>query len=259
MTSMGFLVRQRAEGKMISAIFSIPLFGPQNCKIDFLHVCDLGTTSDFLGSLLYFLMEFVVSGNSRREKCVTLFREIDAFYRANNSENRLPKLVPTMLRAELHGKLKSPKLRAKAGEARVLVPCAVQLAEKFLDTSVPAQNTMIHACHRLNSMYSCLSEHHWLPERFQQASREFLLLMSGLESHFEDLKLFRIKPKAHLLMELAVDDVNPSKHWTYRDESFGHSLALLARRRGGQFSMKAVSNAVLKRFLAGNQLPRLDE
>ena len=110
---------------MISAIFSIPLFGPQNCKIDFLHVCDLGTTSDFLGSLLYFLMEFVVSGNSRREKCVTLFREIDAFYRANNSENRLPKLVPTMLRAELHGKLKSPKLRAKAGEARVLVPCAV--------------------------------------------------------------------------------------------------------------------------------------
>ncbi|OLP84276.1 hypothetical protein AK812_SmicGene34884 [Symbiodinium microadriaticum] len=81
-------------------------------------------------------------------------------------------------------------------------------------------------------MYSCLSEHHWLPERFQQA---------------------------HLLMELAVDDVNPSKHWTYRDESFGHSLALLARRRGGQFSMKAVSNAVLKRFLAGNQLLRLDE
>ena len=157
------------------------------------------------------------------------------------------------------GKMKAPKLRAKAGEARTLVPCVMQIAEKFLNSSVPAQSTMIHASRRLNSMYECLSEGRWLPDLFMQASREFLLLMEGLESHFLDLKLFRLKPKAHQLYELGLDRVNPTKHWTYRDESFGHSMALLARRRGGRFSMSAVSWTVLKRFTAGNQLPRLDE
>ena len=220
---------------------------------------DLGVTCDFVGSLFYYLQEFVLPGRSRHDKCALIFKEISAYYKANDSENRLPKLVPTMLRAEERGKMKAPKLRAKAGEARTLVPCVMQIAEKFLDSSVPAQSTMIHASRRLNSMYECLSEGRWLPDLFMQASREFLLLMEGLESHFLDLKLFRLKPKAHQLYELGLDRVNPTKHWTYRDESFGHSMALLARRRGGRFSMSAVSWTVLKRFTAGNQLPRLDE
>ena len=52
--------------------------------------------------------------------------------------------------------------------------------------------------------------------------------------------------------------LGPAHTWTYRDESFGHTLALLAKRRGGKFSMAAVSKATLLRFLAANKVPRLD-
>ncbi|CAE7311145.1 unnamed protein product [Symbiodinium natans] len=170
LTSMDFLMRQHAADKFISQIFSIPLFGSENCKFDFLHCVDLGITCDFIGSMFYYLQEYVLPGRSRHDKCALIFQEISAYYKANDSENRLPKLVPTMLRAEERGKMKAPKLRAKAGEARTLVPCVMQIADKFLDSSVPAQNTMIHASRRLNSMYECLSEQRWLPDLFQQVA-----------------------------------------------------------------------------------------
>ena len=97
----------------------------------------------------------------------------------------------------------------------------------------------------------------WNTEHFHDAAQRFLLLNGSLETHFEADKLFRVKPKAHLLLELARQQSTPSATWTYRDESFGHTVATLAKRRGGKYSMKAISNAVLRRFMASNELPKL--
>ena len=67
------------------------------------------------------------------------------------------KLVPTMLRAEVPGKLKSPKLRASVGETRDLIPGQLLIAKKFLDMGSTVEATMVQANEQLNNWYECLS------------------------------------------------------------------------------------------------------
>ena len=111
---------------------------------------------------------------------------------------------------------------------------------------------MLHAAEALNSIYTCLSSAAWDQAVFRDAAQRFLLLAGQLEAFFEKDKIFRVKPKAHQLVGLAGHDINPSKIWIYRDESYGLTLTVLGRRRGGIFSMHAVSCQVL-----ANKLPRL--
>ena len=254
---MDFFLRQRQQGKLLSKLFAVPGFGTSCCKVDFLHCCDLGITSDWMGSLLSYIQSEKIRGASKLVRCTKLFADIDAWYRSNNAQDRLPKLLPTMLREEVKGKIKSPKLRAKAGEARTLVPCVLHLAETYLDETNVAELRMLRGCMELQTIYSNLSMGSWNTEHFQDAAQRFLLLNGSLETHFEADKLFRVKPKAHLLLELARQQSTPSATWTYRDESFGHTVATLANRRGGKYSVKAISNAVLRRFMASNELPKL--
>ena len=76
-----------------------------------------------------------------------------------------------MLRDEDKGKAKAPKLRAKAGEARALVPCALELARKYLDPVISQEEAMLHAAEALNSMYTCLSSAAWDQAVFRDAAQ----------------------------------------------------------------------------------------
>ena len=116
---------------------------------------------------------------------------------------------------------------------------------------------MLHAAEALNFIYACLGSDARDEDVFTSAVQKDFLLAASLGTFFED-KLFRLKPKAHKLVESARHDVNPIKTWTYRDESFGHNLALLGGKRGGRFSMYAVFAQALRRFLAANKLPRFE-
>ncbi|CAE7808802.1 unnamed protein product [Symbiodinium sp. CCMP2592] len=254
------LAEFRADWSCYKDVLSFPSwrFNTACCKMDFLHACDLGVTSDWLGSLLFYLQNEKIRGLSKLIRCAKLYQDIKAYYDRAGVQDRLPKLLPTMLREEDRGKIKSPKLRAKAGEARALVGAAMELATKYLSPAKPAEQAMLHGTEALQSIYACLSTAAWDKEVFRVSSQKFLLLWGSLETYFEVDKLFRVKPKAHQLFELARGEVNPSKTWTYRDESYGHTLALLGRRRGGKFSMNAVSCQVLRRFLAANKVPRIE-
>ena len=60
------------------------------------------------------------------------------------------------------------------------------------------------------------------------------------------IKLWKIKPKLHLFLELcSVERTRPSLCWNYRDEDFGGSVARLARRRGGLLSASAFSRNLI--------------
>ena len=157
----------------------------------------------------------------------------------------------------MNGKLKSPKLRGRAGESRGLIPCQLLLARQFLDASKQKERTMILASEHLNNMCSCLSKEAWDPAAFANSIQKFLLFNAALEVHFLEDKLFRVKPKSHQLIELRRKETNPIYTWNYRDESFGHYLSTLAKRRGGNFSMQGVSSNCLQRFLAANKVPPL--
>eukprot|EP00439_Symbiodinium_sp_Y106_P079393 s128_g18.t1 len=105
---------------------------------------------------------------------------------------------------------------------------------------------MLRAAEALQAIYTGLSTATWNIDEFQNNVQVFLLFMSSLEEFFQADLLFRVKPKAHLLFECS-----------RRDESFGHTLATLAGRRGGKFSITAVSKAVVLRFMSANKVPRL--
>ncbi|CAE7349691.1 unnamed protein product [Symbiodinium natans] len=48
------------------------------------------------------------------------------------------------------------------------------------------------------------------------------------------------------VLEIAASPANPRRTWSYRDESFGHTLSKHAVRRGGEFSMLGVAKLIEK-------------
>ena len=138
--------------------------------MDFLHACDLGVTSDWLGSLLFYLHSEKIRGHNKRIRCAKLCQNIKAYYDRAGVTDRLPKLLPTMIREEDRGKIKSPKLRAKAGEARALVGAALELATKYSSPANPAEEAMLHGTEALQSMYACLSTAAWDKDVFRASS-----------------------------------------------------------------------------------------
>ena len=97
-----------------------------------------------------------------------------------------------MLREEDRGKIKSPKLRAKAGEARALVGAALDLATKYLSPANPADEAMLRGTEALQSMYACLSTAAWDKDVFRVSSQKFLLFWGSLETYFEEDKIFTL-------------------------------------------------------------------
>ena len=95
-SSLEFFVKRRQEGRHISALFSLPAFGTDCVKVDFLYCCDLGVSADYMGSLFYYIVMTKISGASKAKRCATLFSHISDYYVKNNVEDRLPKLVPGM-------------------------------------------------------------------------------------------------------------------------------------------------------------------
>ena len=141
--------------------------------MDWLPAVDLGITADWLGSLFFYLQSEKIRGVSKLLRCAKLFTDIQEYYNRVQATDRLPKLLPTMLRDEDKGKAKAPKLRAKAGQARALVPCALELFRSSL-----------------TSMYTCLSSAAWDQAVFRDAAQRYLLLAGQLEAFF-DLKKTR--------------------------------------------------------------------
>ena len=70
-------------------------------------------------------------------------------------------------------------------------------------------------------------------------------------------EVWELRPKHHMLLELALEDSGPASTWTYRDESYGGSVAHQTHRRGGEASALACSRAALTLFMAREPFPRL--
>ena len=122
------------KGFSISPIFSIPFCCTKLFKIDWLHAVDLGVAADFSGSLFTLCLK-ELPGRNQADQCKALRELMQEFYREHKCTSRLDQLTPTMLKKK---KAKFPKLRAKAGEARELVPFAKLIAHRLLETP---QNT----------------------------------------------------------------------------------------------------------------------
>ena len=257
LTPEQFLQRQRDEGNEPSVLFSSPGFKSTCCKWDWLHAVDLGISQDFLGACFKHVAETYMPGASFNGQCNELFKQMQTFYKRVEAEDRLNTLTPGMLQKDKKAKKRSwPKLRAKAGETRALVPFCRELVEKYCVTDSDMEVTMRRAARVLESCYDCLHDSVWKREVLEARARRFAVLFVKLTS-LPGQKLFRAKPKLHAFLEIAASPANPRRTWSYRDESFGHTLSKHAVRRGGEFSMLGVSRAMLQKFAASNPKPPL--
>jgi hypothetical protein len=252
MTQALFMARLRKEAAFINPLMGAPGFNFQYITIDVLHCMDLGVTADAIGNLFWMLLGTVYKGGNKKTQVEALFVNLKAFYRRSNAHCRLQKLTQEMIKGEKKG----PKIRAKGGECRCLVPFAAQQAEE-LYLSDPNENplffTVYKAFNCLMDIYMCMSHIPFDANIYGQLCRQFLLLYKAIGANFKD-PFWKIKPKFHLMQELgefmSAELGSPEHFWAYKDESYVGFIAQIASSRGGQNNAGTTPNRLIQRVRA---------
>jgi hypothetical protein len=250
-----FLRRQQELGKSLSTLMAAPFLTNQCFLPDWMHVMDLGVTLDFLGNLFKYLVDSgKLPGRNQELRTTALWKDIRDYYKRAEVPSKIPTLTHTMLLKEGGGK---PKLRAKAGEARGLVPFAKEAAVKYLDPTDDLENALLRCAEQLDAAYECLRT--FDAAAINDAVTKFALLYESLSTQYLDIddRKFRVKPKLHLAMEISMMGDNPRDWWTYRDESFGGDCADMTRRRGGKDTPLAMSRTLIGKFVSQCEVPAL--
>ena len=161
------------------------------------------------------------------------------------------------------------------------------LCREFFKEEKPYDKLIISAGESLHRVYFCLSQKNWTlgsfvvcsfccpnllnqcinkicPSQLRNAMTfeneviSFLQNYADLQKHClaegNEYK-WKLKPKSHLLLELARQHVNPSLFWCYHDESWGGHMASANERRGGKYNMLAVSKVAMARWRAQDFIP----
>ena len=131
----------------MSPLFDIPGMSLDRIKIDWLHCADLGVAPEFEGNLMWHLVSNrKVPGRNKDERIAYILKHVQAFYAANPVQSKIPTLTEDMI---WKNKGSGPKLRAKAAEARYLVPWCKLACEEFLDKEDPLDAAVSVACKHL--------------------------------------------------------------------------------------------------------------
>ena len=212
-------------------------------RLDWLHAADQGVSADFIGGLLWYVQGKLPARNIAK-RCDLLWDKMTAWYdRKGINSNRLQ----TFTRYTIKKKKGHPKLKCGAGVCRTLVPFALDVAVEVLDANDPIESTVINAARSLNHCYGVLhAEHTFQDVVLQEHSTRCCLLFAGLQRALP--ATFKTRPKLHQFLELCHSGGSPSKHWNYRDEDFGGSVAAFARRRGSAMTLAGFSRSTLERF-----------
>lgn len=242
--------RMLEQGLSLSPIMSCPGFKSTCFLLDWLHIVDIGVATDFLAGLLLLICQ-KLPGPSRQARIDLLWEMIQQFYKDTGATSRLDMLKHSMLQQPK----RYPKLRARAAEARGLIPFGLLMARAWLgDTELEA--TAKGAMEELNSCFEMLSPAAFNADTLAFHSKRFCLLYVALEE--AEPQMFHIMPKLHMFQELTqMSKSCPSLFWTYRDEEFGGTVASLSRRRGGSNNPTATAFSLLNKFRAKNAVPRI--
>ena len=217
----------RSNGVPASPLFTAPWVKAAIFRPDWLHAVDLGVAADFVGNVFWHLVKNrLLHGNTDKERCRTLWLQVQEFYNQNDVTDRLQNLTLTMV-CQQGG---TPKLRCSAAQCRALVPfvrtylCRADVLDgaDLVHMAMRAAAVELHQCYQALSCNSILWE-----DILRASSEKFAAQYVALENEVT----WRVKPKMHLFLELCSDGSRPALFWTYRDEDFGGSCAAWAARR----------------------------
>ena len=170
-----FLKVQRRQGIKPSPIFASPGCKVDYVMVDWLHAVDLGVGADMLGNVFNEVVD-LLPGLTRKERVQNMWGRLRAWYKEARPPSQLQTLTPEMVR--LPGK--PPKLRAKAGECRYLLPFGAALAAEFAEGS-EHRKTVGHLTRNLLEVATCVSKGAWDDQAAKKAARKFCLLYTALE------------------------------------------------------------------------------
>ena len=238
---------------LVSPLFSAPWVKTDIFKIDWLHCADQGATADFLGNVFELLLG-KMPGENAKQKCRSLWLEMQSFYDRNHVQDKLQNLIPTMICQS--GKV--PKLRCSAAQCRALVPFAYEMTQRFCEAADPVDLACKSGTSALHQCYMALSSNSiFWKDTLATQSKLFAAQYVAIEAHVDIYRKWKIKPKLHMFLELCSSGSKPSCFWTYRDEDFGGTCARLARRRGGLLRPSCTSATMLDKFKIKTPVARI--
>lgn len=244
-SSMSFHKKLRQTGKSCS-LWSVPGVSSAIVIVDWLHCADLGVSADVLGNILVELVE-LLPGPSRPIRMQALWSEIRLEY--DRQGVKVPYRFPHMRYKSFKTAKKSPKLKGKAAHIRSLVPILDRIVQdKMVSLDVHTQ-TVKFCMQQLAECYKhALAQ--FSASLLDESARKMALLYVALEKEADDCKVWKIKPKLHLFLELCSflclqRQQSPRFFWTYADETNGGTMRHMGCKRGG----KNVSSASAQRLL----------
>ena len=242
-----------AQGIEPDPIFSLPGFSLSFIGIDILHCCGLGVTQDLIGNIMWEVVKEkgFIGGSSIEARVATLNTKLKTYYSVVRPLCRVDFLTREMIKPPSKG----PKFRAKAAETKGVLPFAVSLALDMSEASPREHYHTIASCaSALMDFYVLLDHDEWLADAASETVRRFCLLYKALSAESSDERLWRMKPKMHMLQELVEFQVHdlghPARYWTFQDESFVGEIAKLAMSRGGPRNVASAAQRTLDRYRA---------
>ena len=259
MTAVEFIQSLLVAGVAVSPLLGLPGFSLDLVVLDWLHVVDLGIGADVLGNLFHEVTHFpfaLFPATSKEFRLDMLWQKLQAWYKEVKPAARLDNLTFEMF-ATKNGK---PKLRAKGGECRYLLPFGALLAAEVANKHSTSHNhTVARMFHSLVELQRWVSGDHkpYNGETTSLLCRQCCVLYSALHSEATAKgkpNLWDLKPKVHLLQELieyqSVELGNPRFFWCYRDESWCVFWAKASKRRGGANTVSMTPERFLNRYRA---------
>ena len=159
------------------------------------------------------------------------------------------------------GAKKTPEVKAKGGVIRYAVPVVNALLQRHLADGNIFEQSVAHAGKALCDCYGVLTN--FDQDVLKEAAERFVLLYVALETaalqENADSKLFHVKPKLHLFMEMVFyvcrRKGSPREFWCYLDESHGHEAEGMAASRGGPNTSVAAARRLLDCTVGLRELP----
>lgn len=251
MTSSEYLQQLVKAQIRPSILLGCPGFNLDMVAIDWLHTVDLGVSQDMIGCLLIEAAQ-LEEGN-KSSQLQRIWSKIRAYYAEVKPPSQLDNLTFDMLVQPG----KSPKLKAKGGETRYLVPFAKRLAEDCYERAPTQHWQTVRAIMRLLlELYEGVAQVPYDPETGAEKCRRMCSLYQCLATEAVENGVIGWiqKPKLHLMQELleysVMDLGSPQNFWCYRDEAWVGWLGKAAHRRGGKDGPSCAATRALQRYRA---------
>jgi hypothetical protein len=127
----------------MNPVMQLPAFTIACVVLDWLHVVDLGVGADVIGNLFWeiLIVPGLVAGATKAARLLVLWTKMQAWYVRVKPPSKLDDLTEEMIKKK--GGSGKPKLRAKGGECRYLVPFCFELAAELAAAANTVHQTTV--------------------------------------------------------------------------------------------------------------------